>query len=411
MAANTAPDQSVFEKWLQSLSSKDSALYNELQTRLQERVAQPESVSVGGVSLESMGESTGADVKGLVLETIVREGRPAIPIMENRISFQNAVVDAAAETIVTRLRETTAVIEPCIPLVGRVDVDNYPSTSLTFVGTAWLVDTDVAVTNRHVADLIARNNNGTFQFRPGRLGEELRVSVDYRHEMGVNAQNPVRVNRVIWIEPDPSGPDIAFLELDRRTDGTTKPFITLAEKDADPDSEVVVIGYPARAPAHIIPNQQWMDDIYNHTYDVKRIAPGLAGALSRGWATHDCTTLGGNSGSVVINMNKGEAVALHFAGLYMIENYAVPASTIRKYLKDRPWHPESVATAAQPSNGGTPAEGPSSTVPVTQTPAPVTTTKVETGPERGQVTVTIPLTVTISLGAPTAVKIEISENS
>jgi phosphatidylserine/phosphatidylglycerophosphate/cardiolipin synthase-like enzyme/V8-like Glu-specific endopeptidase len=416
MAANVAPDQSVFSKWLESLSAKDSALYNELQTRLRERVASPESVSLGGESLESIEESTGANVRELVLETIVREGRPAIPIMENRISFQNAVVDAAADTIVKRLRETAAVIEPCIPLVGRVDVDNFP-TALTFVGTAWLVDSNIAVTNRHVADLIARNDKGKFKFRPGRLGEELRVAVDYRHEMGINAKNSVRVKRVIWIEPDPDGPDIAFIELDGRSDGTTKPYITLAEKDADPNSEVVVIGYPARAPAHIIPNQQWMDQIYNNTYDVKRIAPGLAGSLSRGWATHDCTTLGGNSGSVVVNMNKGEAVALHFAGLYMIENYAVPASTIRKYLKNRPWHAESVAAPVKPStapvkpSNGTPGRASTPAPPVTQTAAPASTatsSKVETKLERGQVTVTIPLTVTVSLGAPAEIGGEVT---
>ena len=146
-----------------------------------------------------------------------------------------------------------------------------------------------------------------------------------------------------------------------------KPSITLAKQDATPDSEVVVIGYPARAPAHIIPNQQWMDQIYGSTYDVKRVVPGLAGSLSRGWATHDCTTLGGNSGSVVINMDKGEAVALHFAGLYMIENYAVPASTIRKFLKDRPWHGESVTPPVQSSNGT--SAGTSSTTCSSNTPA------------------------------------------
>jgi hypothetical protein len=158
-----------------------------------------------------------------------------------------------------------------------------------------------------------------------------------------------------------------------------------------------VIGYPARAPASIIPNQQWMDQIYNNTYDVKRIAPGLAGGLSRGWATHDCTTLGGNSGSVVVDMNKGEAVALHFAGLYMIENYAVPASTIRNYLKNRPWHAESVTAPVQPSNGisATTTQTPAT---VTQAPASVASSKIET--KRGQVTVTIPLTVTVSFEAP-----------
>ena len=398
MATNVTPDQSVFQKWFESLRSKDPALHEELNARLNERVATPETVSMGGVTLESMERESDAGVRGLVLETIVREGRPAIPILENQISFQNAIVDAAADTIVKRLKETAAVIEPCIPLVGRVDVENYP-ISLTFVGTAWLVEPNIAVTNRHVADLIARNNDGKFQFRPGRLGEELRVTVDYRHEMGINAKNPVRVLRVIWIEPDPNGPDIAFLELDRRTDGTVKPSITLAEKDADPNSEVVVIGYPARAPAHIIPNQEWMDQIYGNTYDVKRVAPGLLGANSRGWATHDCTTLGGNSGSVVVNMNKGEAVALHFAGLYMIENYAVPASTIRNILKDRPWQGESVTTPVAPSNDAS-AGTPSAPAPPKQMPPAAATSKVETRLERGQVTVTIPLTVTVSLGTP-----------
>ncbi|HKG61834.1 MAG TPA: serine protease [Pyrinomonadaceae bacterium] len=386
MTANETPDQSVFQKWFESLRSKDAALYDELQTRLQERVAQPAAAGAGGVNFEGMASESDADLRGLVLETIVREGRPAIPVLENRISFQNAIVDAAADTIVKRLKETAPVIEPLIPLVGRVDVDNFPS-ALSFVGTAWLVDSNVAVTNRHVAELIARNNDGAFKFRPGRLGEELRVSVDYRHEMGQDGKDSVGVLRVIWIEPEP-GPDIAFIELDRRTDGTFKPSITLAANDATPDSEVVVIGYPARAPASIIPNQEWMDKIYGGTYDVKRVAPGLAGGISRGWATHDCTTLGGNSGSVVVNMNNGEAVALHFAGLYMIENYAVPASTIRKLLKERPWHPESVAIPVQPSNGAS--------------AAPVAISKVETRLEHGQVTITIPVTVTVSLGAPSS---------
>ena len=399
MPANGAPDQSVFQKWFDSLRSKDSALYDELHTRLQERVAQPEAISAGGVNFESMASESEADMRGLVLETIVREGRPAIPILENRISFQNAIVDAAAETIVKRLRDTAAVIETVIPLVGRVDVDNFP-TSLSFVGTAWMVDSNIAVTNRHVADLIARNNDGKFKFRPGRLGEEMRVSVDYRHEMGLNGKNSVRVLRVIWIEPEP-GPDIALIELEQRTDGTVKPSISLAKEDAAPDSEVVVIGYPARAPAHIIPNQQWMDQIYGSTYDVKRVAPGLAGAISRGWATHDCTTLGGNSGSVVINMDKGEAVALHFAGLYMIENYAVPASTIRQMLNKRPWHPESVTAASVKPSNGTSTAPPKLPQPVKQTPAPPpVTSEVATRLDRGQVTITIPLTVTISLGVP-----------
>ncbi len=81
-----------------------------------------------------------------------------------------------------------------------------------------------------------------------------------------------------------------------------------------------------------------MERVFGGRYDVKRAAPGVMTPNSRGWATHDCTTLGGNSGSAVIDLATGKAVALHFAGAYVIENYAVPASTIRDYLKRRPWN-------------------------------------------------------------------------
>ena len=42
-------------------------------------------------------------------------------------------------------------------------------------------------------------------------------------------------------------------------------------------------------------------------------------------ATHDCSTLGGNSGSAVIDLDTGEVLALHFGGLYHEKNYCVPA--------------------------------------------------------------------------------------
>lgn len=394
-----APESTVFERWFERLSTRDSALYNELKSKFEHRVTSPE-----GPAFESVADQGPAGVRSLALETIVREGRPAIPIVENRVSFKNAIVDAAAETIVTRLKQTVAKVEPCIPLVGRIDVDNYPS-SLNYVGTGWLVAPNIAVTNRHVADLIAQSDKGKFRFRPGRFGEKMRVTLDSRHELGQNATNSVRVKNVIWIEPNSQGPDIAFIELDGKSSGVTKQFITLAPADAKANTEVVVIGYPARAPSHIIPNQAWMDQIYGSTYDVKRIAPGLLGSNSRGWSTHDCTTLGGNSGSVVLDMNTGDAVALHFAGLYMIENYAVPASTIARYLRDRPWHGESVGkpiVASPPDSGDGNGNG-HSPKPLPAPAAPVAASSsadsgIETRLDHGQVTVTIPLTVTVSLG-------------
>jgi hypothetical protein len=86
-------------------------------------------------------------------------------------------------------------------------------------------------------------------------------------------------------------------------------------------------------------------------------------------------------------MKTGKAVALHFAGLYMIENYAVPASTINRYLKDRPWQFESVKTAPSP-----PAKAEPIVRGVSGTGSPT--------PNSREVSVTIPLKITVSLGTP-----------
>ena len=50
---------------------------------------------------------------------------------------------------------------------------------------------------------------------------------------------------------------------------------------------------------------------------------------------HDCSTLGGNSGSVVLSLETGEAVGLHFAGRFLEANFAVP-STRRRRAARRP---------------------------------------------------------------------------
>ena len=48
---------------------------------------------------------------------------------------------------------------------------------------------------------------------------------------------------------------------------------------------------------------------------------------------HDCSTLGGNSGSVVLDLATGQAVGLHFAGRFLEANYAVPAAVVAARLE------------------------------------------------------------------------------
>jgi V8-like Glu-specific endopeptidase len=380
---------SLYKNWLESLKENDPALYKELTARLSHRVSEAAFLHESAVP--------GIDPVEMALETIVREGRPAFFVKENRITQEGSLIEATAKIVVERMAAAAPKIEPLIPLVGRIDVDNF-SGNATYVGTGWLVDKTIVITNRHVAELIATNDNGTFQFRPGRFGEDLRVAVDYRREFGSDTRAASKVKRVIWIQRDPAGADMALLEVDTRTDGTSPEFIPLSDTDPAPGADVAVVGYPARAPEHIVPDQARMDLLYGGHYDVKRVAPGMMGGPSRGWATHDCTTLGGNSGSVVIDIKTGTAVALHFAGLYLVENYAVPASTVRRHLKERPWQPSAAMTPAVPRTEDTTPQPAKS--PVAQQPAaPVTAVKQPGAPT--QVTFELPLTITITLGSGT----------
>ena len=52
-------------------------------------------------------------------------------------------------------------------------------------------------------------------------------------------------------------------------------------------------------------------------------------AVSPGWVfTHDATTLGGNSGSVVVDLATGNAVGLHFGGFEGDRNDGVKANVV-----------------------------------------------------------------------------------
>ena len=69
-----------------------------------------------------------------------------------------------------------------------------------------------------------------------------------------------------------------------------------------------------------------MQRIFGRVYNVKRLQPGLISAWNDGDDVfhHDCSTLGGNSGSPVFDLETHAVIGLHFGGRYLIGNNAVP---------------------------------------------------------------------------------------
>ena len=69
-----------------------------------------------------------------------------------------------------------------------------------------------------------------------------------------------------------------------------------------------------------------MRQIFSDIYDVKRLQPGVITSWADGADIfiHDCSTLGGNSGSPVLDLETHQVVGLHFGGRYLSGNNAIP---------------------------------------------------------------------------------------
>src|SRR5690606_17712295 len=143
------------------------------------------------------------------------------------------------------------------------------------------------------------------------------VAVDFKAERDRPDGPDLEVRAVRMIHP---WWDMALLEVPDLAPTLTP--LRLAVRDARDlgGNRIAVIGYPARDPLRNDPAVQ--DELFERVFQVKRLQPGeiVGGQPTASFgkivqaATHDCSTLGGNSGSAVIDLETGEVLGLHFGG-------------------------------------------------------------------------------------------------
>lgn len=237
-----------------------------------------------------------------------------------------------SSTWTSRLNANKKMLERVIPAAGRIEFKWHPQHE--WGGTGWLVDQDIIVTNRHVAQLFAERKGSKFIFLDNGIGIPIEARIDFIEELTPTGQiakaQEITVKEVIMIA-EPKQPDIAILRLEKPVN--IAPLQLLA-KDPVRDQLIAVIGYPARDDMR---NPMKVDDakrIFNNVYSVKRLSPGTV--LNPNFApfalSHDCTTLGGMSGSAVIDLETGAVAGLHFGGLFRQHNYAVKPSIVLDHL-------------------------------------------------------------------------------
>ncbi len=149
------------------------------------------------------------------------------------------------------------------------------------------------------------------------------LSTSSRNSLSVADKVEFPVEGVFWIDERPNV-DLALLKLD--VSGHPAPVPLRLQNGlgyANVGNNVYVVGYPAADPNRNDPNE--MHRIFGGVYEKKRLAPGRVSSIDskKGHLSHDCSTLGGSSGSCVVDLSTNSVVGLHFEGDYLVSNSAV----------------------------------------------------------------------------------------
>jgi S1-C subfamily serine protease len=238
---------------------------------------------------------------------LVHQGKPdTLPTTEHLSTFPNwtAFQTAAA----------------CLRLVGRIDRASPTPATAESIGTGLLVAPGFLVTNKHVlADL----SRGTDVLEPGQ------AVVRFDWEDGAFAADmPVSVTGVGPVHPSL---DVALLKLAGSPAPPASPAATFDEAPIADNADVVVVGYPLDDKDR---NPMFIRNIFGTAFGVLRAAPGQCTSSSDDGFYHDCSTLGGNSGSPVFALDTARVVGLHSGGGFLWKNAAVAAAAIVPFVRD-----------------------------------------------------------------------------
>lgn len=261
------------------------------------------------------------------LETIVfAVGTPVFLVRNNAVDIDSAREEAKAWRRI--LTDNAANVDRAMVSIGRVDVTN---ADRDYAGTAWVIDDGLVVTNRHVANLFAEASGTGFKFKIGfDARREIGVNIDFLEEYGNAASDEVKIERVVWVAPE-NGPDIAFLKLEQKSSPVGRLKLDLASEVPVRNLPVAAIGYPASDSR--FSDQRLAEKIFGGVFTKKRLAVGNLLAADENRVTHSCSTLGGNSGSPLLDIGTGRVMGLHYSGTEFIENDAVPAAVLRRCLQ------------------------------------------------------------------------------
>jgi hypothetical protein len=263
-------------------------------------------------------ESNLTDFELVSLEAIVQlTGRPAMRFTDGRVGMPATDLgeNDRWRTLVAIARST---INRASASVGQVAIGGGGGTEA--IGTAWRLGADLVVTNRHVAaELVADKSIPPAQWSlaPAKLS-----IVDFNVTDAATTTKRFRIAALLYCAPE-ADVDLALLRLDGGGEALPAPLTLDFAADSVGRSidsggttvfqgeEVYVVGHPLRR----LPSSE-SAAVFGNADGFKRCSPGVVTAIpTRPHAfEHDCSTLGGNSGSCVLSVSGHRVVGLHYGG-------------------------------------------------------------------------------------------------
>lgn len=238
------------------------------------------------------------------LELVVRLMRPAV--MTNQGVPAPLPAYGSREPELGQLWESFRVrAGALVPSVGRID-----DAAERHVGTGFVVAPDLVLTNRHVLSMISYGTNEMIQG----------ATINFQREY--DAADTGRAINLTGVAAVHDELDLALLRAARLPPSLPRDGSTLA-----PDAWLVAVGYPGEVlppPVHAA--------VFQGSLGVRRTSPGVVRNSSARMIRHDCSTMGGSSGSPLLALDTGAVVGVHYEGRSAYENHAIPIAHVDSML-------------------------------------------------------------------------------
>lgn len=296
---------------------------NQLKNELIIKTAAAEALVQAKGALSKTANGTPAsnlsDVEIASLEAIIEvTGRPAVRYTNGKIQTPSGIGDDERwKVIVVTSRHK---IEDASSSVGRIMAKNELGITAN-MGTGWRLGNDLVVTNRHVAQLLAKDPN----VDPSdlKLEDTKQPSIDFAATDDSDENKSFSLTSIefcaaeqfvdlaiLRVSANNDLPDSLELDWNSQSLGKDVP----GSNGAGPSfkgKEVYVVGHPFKQR-----RSEAVASVFGTADGLKRWSPGIVKGVDTNQPTlrHDCSTLGGNSGSCVFSIDH-KVVGIHMGGV------------------------------------------------------------------------------------------------